>query len=78
MYHPSRRKVRVGSGMRRRYAVMVENNRVMRFDCIDPNSKYVAHVKYPHPVEDMFVFYSSLNADPVIYLNPKIPAESEQ
>ena len=54
---------------------MVENNRVMRFDCIDPNSRYVAHVKYPHPVEDMFVFYSSLNADPVIYLNPKIPTE---
>ena len=60
------------------YAVMTENNRVMRFDRLDPNTRYVAHVKYPHPVEDMFIFYSSLNADPVIYLSPKVNTESKK
>lgn len=50
----------------------------MRFDRLDPNTRYVAHVKYPHPVEDMFIFYSSLNADPVIYLSPKVNTESKK
>ena len=55
-----------------RYAVMVEQNRVLRFNNIDPTSKYVVHVTYPHPVEDMFVFYENLNAEPLVYLHPKI------
>ena len=55
-----------------RYAVMVEQNRVLRFNNIDPTSKYVVHVTYPHPVEDRFVFYENLNAEPLVYLHPKI------
>lgn len=49
-----------------------EENRVMRYDMIDPNNRYVSHVIFPHPVEDMFVFYNNLNAEPLMYLHPKI------
>ena len=51
---------------------MVESNRVLRFTYINPDTRYVAHVKYPHPVEDMFLFYDSLNAEPNVYLQSKI------
>ena len=56
----------------RRYAVAVEENRVLRFDRLNPYDKFISHVIFPHPVEDMFVFYDSLNAEPLMYLNPKI------
>ncbi|OAO14991.1 hypothetical protein AV274_3338 [Blastocystis sp. ATCC 50177/Nand II] len=55
-----------------KYAVMIENNRVLRFDAIDPVGHYVSHVVFPHPVEDMYLFYSSLNSEPLMYLHPKI------
>lgn len=55
-----------------RYAVATEDNRVLRYDMLDPNTRYVSHVIFPHPVEDMFVFYNNLNAEPLLYLNPKI------
>ncbi|KAK8791336.1 hypothetical protein WA171_002283 [Blastocystis sp. BT1] len=58
-------------------AVMIEKNRVMRFDTLDPNDRFVAHIKFPHPVEDMFLFYESLNAEPLMYLFPKIQQEEE-
>ena len=58
-------------------ALMIEGNRIMRFDTLDPNEMYVAHVKFPHPVEDMFLFYESLNAEPLMYLNPKIQHSEE-
>lgn len=54
------------------YALMVEANRVLYFSQLDPDSRYVVHVKYPHPVEDMFLFYPSLNDEPLVYLNPKL------
>ena len=57
---------------------MIEKNRVMRFDTLDPNDRFVAHIKFPHPVEDMFLFYESLNAEPLMYLFPKIQQEEEQ
>ena len=60
------------AGVKGRYAVMVENNRVLRFDAIDPVGHYVSHVVFPHPVEDMYLFYSSLNSEPLMYLHPKI------
>ena len=37
---------------------MIEKNRVMRFDTLDPNDRFVAHIKFPHPVcgaTDVFV-----------------------
>ena len=58
-------------------AIMIEKNRVMRFDTLNPNDRYVALVKFPHPVEDMFLFYESLNAEPLMYLFPKIQREKE-
>lgn len=51
---------------------MTEENRILRFDSINPDNRYVSHIIFPHPVEDMFVFFNSLNADPLMYLNPKI------
>lgn len=58
--------------MKCRYAIVTEENRVLRFDSINPDNRYVSHIIFPHPVEDMFVFFNSLNADPLMYLNPKI------
>ena len=50
----------------------VQLDRVLRFDAIDPVGHYVSHVVFPHPVEDMYLFYSSLNSEPLMYLHPKI------
>lgn len=72
VHHSSGRKVGERAWLKSRYAAMVENNRVLRFDAIDPVDHYVSHVVFPHPVEDMYLFYSSLNAEPLMYLHPKI------
>lgn len=57
---------------------MVENNRVLRFDAIDPVDHYVSHVVFPHPVEDMYLFYNSLNAEPLMYLHTKINSAKKE
>ena len=45
---------------------------VIHPEAIDPVGHYVSHVVFPHPVEDMYLFYSSLNSEPLMYLHPKI------
>lgn len=78
MYGSSGGEVGKEKEVKSRYAVMIENNRVLRFDAIDPMSHYVSHVVFPHPVEDMYLFYDSLNAEPLMYLHPKIQTGDKQ
>lgn len=58
-----------------RYVVTSEGNRVFYFMAVDKTLSYVTHLKFPHPVEDVFVVYNTVDSEPRLLLQPKLALE---